>query len=66
MFSKNDTKLFNMITRNTIKCICGHSVFTMKPKEICTWCGNYVYKDKKLEFKEKLKKLQKRRINEKI
>lgn len=48
-----------------VKCKCGHTVnFTSnKNKIICSWCGNYVYKNKKVEFIEKLKK-EMRKINE--
>lgn len=53
--NKEDTKRFDEITNSTIKCSCGHSILTNKDKKICSWCGNYVYKDKKLEFEEKLK-----------
>lgn len=56
---KQDTKIFNSIAKCKVKCTCGHSIPTTKPKVICSWCGNYVYKDKRLEFKEKLKKVGK-------
>lgn len=59
---KDDTRKFDSISEGTIKCACGHSILTHKQKILCNWCGNYAYKDKKLEFEEKLK----RRINEKI
>ena len=44
---------------------CGHTVkmygFEHIDKKICSWCGYYVYKDKekqkKYDFKRKLKKL---------
>ena len=41
-----------------IRCKCGHRVIipVWVDKQICDWCGNYVYRNKKLEFKEKLKK----------
>lgn len=57
-----DTKKFNSVSLGTVKCSCGHSILTDKKKTLCYWCGNYVYKDKRLEFEEKLK----RRINEGI
>lgn len=39
-------------SKNSIKCPrCMHSILTSKSKEICRWCGCYVYKDKKEEFK---------------
>ena len=43
------------------RCKCGHRVVIPNwvDKNICDWCGNYVFKDKKKEFeyrmKEKLK-----------
>ena len=38
------------------RCSCGHRVIIpyWRDKGLCTWCHNYVYKDKKLEFKERL------------
>ena len=38
-----------------IKCICGHSVKVLKDRAVCSWCGRYVYKNKKIEFEERLK-----------
>lgn len=42
---------------SAIKCpICGHSThFLRTNKVICNWCGNYVFKNKKVEFEHKLK-----------
>lgn len=38
-------------------CKCGHSLIMpiWVDKQLCDWCGNYVYKDKETEFKYKLK-----------
>lgn len=38
------------------RCSCGHRVIIpyWTEKSLCHWCHNYVYKDKKLEFKERL------------
>lgn len=52
-FDTSDKRL-KIITKNTIKCKCGHSVLMSRDKVICTHCGNYVYKDKLTEFKEKM------------
>lgn len=42
---------------NKVKCICGHSVtFNTNYQRTCSWCGRLVYPNKKMEFKEKLKK----------
>ena len=61
---KKDTKLFNAIAKLRRHCKnCGHSVIfyenSKKEKRICTHCGNYIYKNDLIEFKEKLKKCQK-------
>ena len=39
-----------------VKCKCGHTVLIspVKSKILCSFCGNYVYRDKKIEFMEKL------------
>lgn len=39
------------------RCSCGHRVVIpyWREKGLCTWCNHYVYKDKKQEFKERLK-----------
>lgn len=63
---KEDTKKFESICQNTIKCKCGCSnVFNFQTeRQICRWCGNYVYKDNKTEFKYKIKEqLNKKRNN---
>lgn len=41
----------NFITYNTIKCKCGHSLFFQRNRMICTWCGRFVFKNKKEDFK---------------
>ena len=53
MTIKEDARYFRERTDNTVKCKCGHSV-AMKPttkKKLCTWCGNYIYREAKDEFK---------------
>lgn len=52
-----DTKILNNQTEDKILCKCGHRVLmsNRKKKIICSWCGNYVYKNKQIEFEEKLK-----------
>jgi len=39
------------------KCKCGHRVVIPKwvDKQLCDWCGSYVFKDKKREFEYRLK-----------
>lgn len=44
-----------------VRCSCSHT-FLMgnnEDKKLCTRCGKYYYKNKQLEFKEKLKQLLK-------
>ena len=38
-------------------CKCGHSVIipAWVDKQICNWCGNYVFRNKKIEFEHRLK-----------
>lgn len=56
-------KLIDEQDKHKHYCNCGHYVyiypFENKTKKLCTWCHNYVYKDKKEEFKEKIR----RRLN---
>lgn len=61
----NDTRQFKLMTKEYDKvkflCKCGHRVIipSWRDKTLCSWCNNYVFKDKKSEFeyrmKEKLK-----------
>ena len=56
MTTKEDTRYFNERAKHKVKCKCGHSI-AMKPtlnKILCRWCGNYVYKEQKDEFKDAL------------
>lgn len=59
--NRNDDKMFEGYQKITYKCKCGHSVViaNKEGKVICNWCGNYVYADKKKEFKEKIKQMMK-------
>ena len=49
------------ITNHRKKCKCGHSMpmAATTEKAICTWCGNYVFRDKKTEFEYRLKEQHK-------
>lgn len=40
-----------------VRCSCGHRVVIpyWEEKQLCGWCKHYVYKNKKIEFKEKMK-----------
>lgn len=58
MTNKDIIKRTDEIVMYKHYCKCGHSVviypMEKKIKKICSWCGSYVYTDKKEEFKEKL------------
>lgn len=52
-------KYSEIIAKSKIKCMCGHSI-AIPPhldKVLCRWCGNYVFKNKELEFKYRLKEM---------
>jgi len=53
-----DKKLMNVLANFKVKCKCGHTMVfvTNREKIICTYCGRYIYKNKKLEFKDKILK----------
>jgi len=54
---ENPIKYSHILTKERIKCSCGHCV-NIPPnldKIICTWCGNYVFRDKKTEFEYRMK-----------
>ena len=42
-----------------VRCKCSHTIIIPHnvDKVLCTYCGYYVYRNKKLEFKNKLKEL---------
>lgn len=53
----NEEKLLDALNKAKVKCKCGHVILMIrKSYEICTWCGRKVYRNKKDEFKEMLKK----------
>ena len=54
---KEIEKISKVITDNSIKCNCGHSI-AMKPglnKQICTWCKNYVFRTPRDEFNYRMR-----------
>lgn len=53
---KKDKVRLDFYTKNSVKCKhCGHTVFLGKLKfKICSWCGYYVFKNKKIEFNFRL------------
>lgn len=58
---KEDKQMFQRITdeysKVKYKCSCGHKVIipAWVDKQICSWCNNYVYKNKQDEFKDRVK-----------
>ena len=49
--------LMDKLNKYRVKCKCGHTLTLISRKyEICTWCGRKVYRSKKDEFLDKLKK----------
>ena len=62
---KEDTKRFNEISKNKVKCNCSHTfILTKKDRALCTHCGNWVYRTPEIEFKYKLKDKMKGKNNE--
>ena len=62
---KEQIKLDEELAKYKVKCKCGHKmVLIHADKVICSWCGYYVYKDKKTEFKEMIKKCMKKNQNQ--
>lgn len=53
---KDVVKYSEEVNKYKYLCECGHRVFIhpQRNKTLCSWCGHYVYKDKKEEFKNKL------------
>lgn len=56
VFKKEDK-----LSELNVKCKnCGHTVFPTRDRIICSYCGNWVYKNDKIEFKYKLKEISKK------
>lgn len=63
----NDFKRMQILEKDRAKykryCKCGHSIIfpanSKNIKTVCTWCGNYIYKNDLEEFKENIKKVLK-------
>jgi len=61
MTYKEDSRYFSNRTDARIKCRCGNYnvIPSYVEKMICPGCGNYVFKDKKEQFKHSLKEKMK-------
>ena len=55
------TKIFKDIANNSYRCSCSHSevIPKYKIKKRCSYCGKYIFIDKKEEFKYKLEEMLK-------
>lgn len=62
MNKKEMEMLAHAFTINRVLCKCSHSVIIPFgfDKVVCSWCGNYVFRDKKAEFKYRIKEKIKR------
>lgn len=58
---KESEKMLEVYRNNSFKCKCGHTVLIPKriKKRICSYCGVYVFREKKDEFMYRLKELTK-------
>ena len=54
-------RLSNEYNKIKIQCKCGHKVIVPMwvDKQLCSWCGHYVFRNKQMEFIETVKKLMK-------
>lgn len=60
MSFRETKELEGVLANFKIKCKCGHvTAFVSKSeKAICKHCGRLIYKNKKLEFMDKMKRIQ--------
>ena len=56
---KRNIKFLDEINKYKVKCqFCGHTeILLSRPFIICGWCGHKVYRSKKAEFLDKMKKV---------
>ena len=58
---KEDSKKLDFYSKNSIKCKCGHTNFLgSREKIICSWCGEYVFRNKRIEFLYRIGELLKK------
>lgn len=50
-------RMADELSKVTYKCACGHKevIPSAEDKKLCSWCGHYVFKDKKDEFRYRVK-----------
>lgn len=56
-FKDKNAKIQNDVECLRRKCKCGHVEYIYSNTDyiLCTWCGNYIFKDKETEFKYRIK-----------
>ena len=56
----DDTRYFEERAKYKIKCKCSHTVVIppFKDKVLCSYCGRYVFRNKKDEFMFRLKSIK--------
>lgn len=56
MTYNEDTKKFNSMSKNRVRCKCSHTVIIVRvDRLICSHCGNWIYRTPQLEFEYKMK-----------
>ncbi len=60
--AKEWKRMLDELDKVKYRCSCGKRTIISKKddKAICSWCGNYVFKDKKEEFKYRIKEKTKK------
>ena len=62
-YFSNEYRLVEERAKYKVYCKCGHSIvfypIEKKDRKICSWCGHYIYKNSKVEFKNRLNNLLK-------
>ena len=57
----DNEKVVNEKSKYKYYCKCGNSAiiypFEKRQKKLCDWCGNYIYANKREEFKDNLRKV---------
>lgn len=57
VWRNNDIQFLEKLSEHKVKCKCGHTMVLIDKKyTICNWCGTKVYRSKKDEFEDKIKK----------
>lgn len=59
-------KYLNALSKCKYKCKCGHVVVITYINDycVCSWCGKKVFKDERTDFKDRLRRLIYKKVNE--